>query len=292
MPIADWNVPMILVTPQGQLALNDPTSTDGFYVLDNTNCKSGPSVRATADDVPQGPGSILHAGFLGGYGLQIAIQYFAGTDEAACATSTPSSETMNDLLMRHLGSIESGGGRLIYSPVGKATRLADKLQLFGTSIDVSEAAGQTGVQFTLLSQLAYTFDFEQTATVLDSGTPTQDLVNDGSYPYQPVIQVHGPFDSFILENADALDSSGNPLQIVYDSGLPGASPIGPSDYIEISTFGNTVYLNGDGPSRKAGIDITDSDFWSLVVGDNHVTITGDGSFPAPTTTILWQPAWL
>jgi hypothetical protein len=290
VPIADWNCPMILVSPEGNLTLNAYTS-DGGYMLDNANCKSGPAVRATADDVPQGDGGILHAGFLGPYQLDITIQYWAADPSAACATSTPSSETMNDLLMRHLFAMKSGGGRLVYSPVGKATRIADKLQLFGSEITVSEQPGATGVAFTLLSQLPYTFDFEQTETVIDGGSPAV-LSNDGSCSYLPVTKVYGPFDAFAYENADALDQAGNPLQIVYDSGLPGAVPVGPGDYIEINHFANTCYLNGSGASRKAGIAIIESDFWPLVVGDNHVSISGEGTAPAPEAHILWQPAWL
>lgn len=282
---------MIFVTPQGTLALNDDEQVEGLYALDTENCKSGPTTRATADNVPQGDGAILHAGFFGGYGLDLTIQYWAKEDVAACATSDPSSESMNDLMMRHLAAIISGGGRLLYTPEGKATRLLDRLQLEGTIV-VTEAPGATGVQFQLLSELPYTFDFEQTTTTLDAGTPTATLTNDGSIKYLPVIRVHGPFDGFTLENADALDAAGNPLQIVYDSGLPGAVPIGPAEYIEIITFANTVYLNGNGPSRKAGIDIVTSDFFPLVVGDNELTISGDGTGPVPTTDILWQAAWL
>jgi hypothetical protein len=290
MPIADWNVPMTLITPAGELALNDIDNPAGGFMLDNQNCKSGPALRAQADDVPQGDGAIIHAGFLGGYMLTLAIQYWTGTAAAACATSTPTSDQMNDLLMRHLFAMAQGGGRLLYSPPELATRLADKLQLFGSTIDVVETPGATGCTFELLSQLPYTFDFDQQLSVLDSGSPSATLTNDGSIWYYPVIQVYGPFDSFTLTNEDALDQNGDPTSIVYNSGLPGAVAIGPSDYIEINTFENTCYLNGDGPSRKAGIDITASDFWQLVVGDNLIEI--DGGTSAPTVHILWQSAWL
>lgn len=289
MPIADWNVAMTLISPLGSLDLNDPTSPDGYYVVDNANCKSGPAVRPSADNVPQGNGAILHRGFFGGYLLQMAIQYYADMDTAACATTTPSSETMNDLLMRHLVAILDGGGRLLYQPEGKLARLADQLQLSGTVVDLTEIASGTGVSFTLESQLPYTIDFTQTDTTLDAGTPTQNLVNDGSIGFLPVAKVHGPFSDFTLTNADQLDSGGSPLQIVYDDSLPGAVAVGGGDYIEISFFHNTVYLNGSGASRKAGINILQSDFFPLGVGDNHLTIASMGT--APTTHILWQPAW-
>jgi phage-related protein len=196
---------------------------------------------------------------------------------------------MNDTLMRHLVAMIGGGGRLIYSPVGLNTRIADDLQLSGTVVDLTEVAAGTGVTFTLESQFPYTYDYDQTETVLTAGSPTADLINDGSIPFLPVAKIYGPFDDFVLQNADALDALGNPKQIVYDDTLPGAVAVGGGDYIEISFFHNTVYLNGSGANRKAGINIIESDFFPLVVGDNHLTITSGGT--APDTHILWQPAW-
>jgi hypothetical protein len=95
--------------------------------------------------------------------------------------------------------------------------------------------------------------------------------------------VYGPFDQFVLSNV----TTG--LDIVYDDSLPGAVSVASGHYIEIITFANTVYLDGDGPSRKAGIDIRNSDFWQLEVGDNDVEITANST--APDVDILWQAAW-
>jgi hypothetical protein len=292
MPLADWNVPMILVTPQGELVLNSLEQVEGYYALDSANCKSGPVVRSSADSVPQGDGAILHPGFLGGYAVTLAVQYWAAETVAACATSDPSSDSMNDLLMRHLFAIKDGGGRLLYTPNGKPQRLLDRLALFGDSIDVTETPGMTGVSFQMLSQLPYSFDFTQIETVLDAGTPAATLTNDGSINYMPVVKVFGPTDGFQIVNLSALDQFGNPQRLAYDAGLPGAVPIGAGDYVEFAFFENTAFLNGNGADRMAGVDIVASDFWPLVVGDNAIQITGDGTDPAPETHVLWQSAWL
>src|SRR6185295_4647970 len=121
-----------------------------------------------------------------------------------------------------------------------------------------------------------------------AGSPTAILNNSGTAPFWPVFKVYGPFDSFQIENSSNLDDDGNPMIILYQDILPGAVPIGGSDYIEIDCFRNTVYLNGSGDTRKAGINIIESDFWNLIVGNSTVTVSGGGSNAAPNVDILWQ----
>lgn len=289
--IADWNVPMVLVTPEGTLYLNESSQAEGYYVLDKRNCRQTTGIRATRNPVPQAPGAILHRGFTDGALLELAVEYWAGVNETACATSSPTSQSMDDLLLKHLRSILNGGGRLIWTPAGEPVRLLDELRWVETT-QLVEDDGLTGTSFGLASPFPYGIDYTQTLTVLTSSSPTQTLTNTGTAPMYPVFKVYGPFYGFELENASNLDDDGNPLRIVYDSDLPGAVSVAGGHYIEIDTFRNTVYLDGDGASRKAGIDIEASDFWDLIVGDNEVTISGQaGSNVAPDVDILWQAAW-
>lgn len=290
MPIGDWDVTFELITPEGSLFFNEPAQAEGLFLLDKAGCESGTEVRATADNVPQSDGSILHRGFLSGYATKFAMQYWAGIHLAACATTEPTSQSMNDLLGKHLRSILNGGGRLLYNPTGEPRRLIDDVRLIERLV-VVEGDGLTGCSFTLASPFPYAIDFQQTLTQLSAGDPDATLDNDGSSPFFPVFKVYGPFDTFELENANALDDAGNPMRIVYSSALPGAVAVGGGHYIEIDCFRNTVYLDGDGPSRKAGINIIESDFFPLVVGDNLISISGGGSNAAPDVDILWNPAW-
>lgn len=95
----------------------------------------------------------------------------------------------------------------------------------------------------------------------------------------PVFKVYGPSTGFTLSN-DTTD-----LMIVWDANLPGASPLGGGDYIEIDTFRGVAYLNGDGANEKVGIVVAQTDFFPLVPGANVVSLSG-----AASVDVLWQGA--
>lgn len=281
MPIAEWENLISLVTPQGELLLNTEQA-EGFFLTAKENADSGCDVRATAQGVPQGAGSILHRGFPDGYGLKIPIQYWVDAKTPACATSNPTAQQMDDRLMRHVRSILGGGGRVFYHPAGMAVRLLDQINNVAKS-PLTEEAGLTGTVLTLASPYPYLINFDQTLTTLTSGSPTATLTNTGSAPFFPVFKVYGSFDDFVLSNL----TTG--MEIAYDDSQPGGAAVVSPDYIEIDTFRNTVYLNGDGASRKAGIVIPTSDFFTLEVGANDLQIASDGT--APNVDVLWQAAW-
>lgn len=289
MPIADWNCPARLITPEGTLYFNNPAQTEGYYLQMKEACDGGADLRATRANVPQSGGSILNLGFDEGYLLKLGISYWADPQDPACETTDPSLADMDDLLMLHLRSIENGGGRYLFTPTGKPERLLDNLQLYQRPV-ISVEDGLTGVQFTLASPFPYTIDFTQQLTTLTAGSPSAVLDNTGTAPFFPVFKVYGPFDSFEIDT-DQLDEMGNTQKILYQDILPGGDPVGPGNYIEIDTFRNTAYLNGNGPSRKAGISIIVSDFFTLNPGNNTISISGGGSNPAPTTEVLWNPSY-
>lgn len=290
MPISDWNIPARLITPEGTLYFNNLAQIEGYYVQIKEQCDAGADTRATRNPVPQSGGSILNRSFDDGYVLKLALAYFADYDEPACSTSDPTIAEMDDLLMLHLRSILDGGGRYIFQPAGENERLIDDLQVIERAV-ISAESGLTGVTFTLASPFPYSIDFAQHLTQLNAGSPSATLNNTGTAPFFPVFKIYGPADAWTLQNADDLDDQGNPKKIVYDFALPGAVAIAFGDYVEIDAFRNTVYLNGSGASRKAGISVVSSDFFTLQPGNNTLTITGDASDPAPDVDILWQPAW-
>lgn len=278
MPIAEWENLNLLVSLEGQLTLNDLENTqgDGYYLTAKDGAESGTEVRATGDGIPQGFGSILHKGFANGYVVKIPIQYWVDKETPACATTSLTAQQMDDLLMKHVRSLFDGGGRILYTPAGEAIRLLDSLRIIDKPA-LLEGDAVTGVVITLASEFPYLQDFDQTLTTF---TATATLSNTGSSPYLPTFKVYGPFSTFTLANTTTGE------QIVYDDSLPGAVAIGGGDYIEINCFNDTVYLNGSGASRKAGIDIPASKFFELAVGDNDLTIDG-----GITVDALWAPAW-
>lgn len=286
MPIAEWENLTLLVSLQGNLALNIE-QPEGFFLTAKDGAESGTDVRATSSPVPQSDGSILNRGFLNGYIVKIPVQYWVDRLHTATKETTPTAQEMDDTLMRHVRSLMNGGGRILYSPAGQNQRLLDSLR-FISKAALTEGDGRTGTVITLASEFPYLQDFDQTLTQLTAGSPLATIVNDGSSKYFPVFKVYGPFDDFYLEST--ADGGLTYLAIEYDDSLPGAVPVGGGDYIEINTFNNTVYLNGSGASRKAGIKITTSEFFALEPGSNTVDISSGGT--APTVDILWAPAWV
>lgn len=287
MPISTWDGPARLITPEGTCYFNEPAQTEGYYIQLKEACDGGADLRATRANVPQSGGSILNLGFDEGYLLKLGLVYQIDPQLDDCERKL---SDQDDFLMLHLRSIESGGGRYIWTPgPGKPERLLDNLQLYIRPI-VTVESGQTGVQFSLASPFPYAVDFTQTLTQLSAGSPSAVLDNTGTAPFFPVFKIYGPFDSFEIDT-DQLDEFGDPMKILYQDILPGAVPVGSGNYIEIDTFRNTAYLNGFGASRKAGISIIQSDFFTLNPGNNTISVSGGGSNPAPDVDILWQAAW-
>jgi hypothetical protein len=290
MPIAEWENLAKLITPQGELVLNDVGDENPnrpVYLTVKDGADSGTEVRSTGDPVPQGFGTLWHRGFANGYVLKIPIQYWITGGPGnnlvpASEQTTPTAQEMDDLLMLHYRSLMDGGGRILYSPAQLTQRIADRLFAIAKPTLVEEQAN-TNTVLEFGSEFPYLLDFTQTLTQLSDGSPSATLTNTGSAPMQPVFKVYGPFDQFVLTNSTTGEA------FIYDDSLPGAVAIPSGHYIEITTFQDSVYLDGDGPSRKAGIDIRNSDFWALEPGDNDVIVTANST--APDVDILWQAAW-
>lgn len=288
MPIDDWTFDCSLVTPQGTLVLNDPTQVEGFYCLVPAGCQgSVEAIRAEKYGIPSADGSYLRRRFTSGYALRLQIELGVNRQTPACPTSDPTSTAMIDLLSRHLRSILNGGGRFLWTPAvaGGAQRLLDDLWLLTPpAITLNELT--TTVQFDLDTRYPYAIDFTQITTAFSGSDDEQTLTNVGTSPFWPVWKVYGPSDGFSIVNVTTNE------EIIFDKDFPGASAIPGGSYLEIDTFRNTAYLNGDGANYLAGIDVELSTFFPLAVGANDILITGDGSGGGvPDVDCLWQAAW-
>lgn len=283
--IAEWDQEFTLTTPQGTIAFNYPDPTDGFFLLTKEDCAAAAAIRAEKFDKPQLVGSYLRRRFTTGYVVNVGLSYWSDPSNPACESSLISSRAMNDTLMRHLRSILNGGGRLRWTPTGTADRILDDLWLL-ESPSVKVESGLTTVSFTLDTEFPYAIDYTQITTSFTDGSPTFTLNNTGTAPFFPVWKIYGPTYYCRIVN----NTTGE--EFVYDASLPSSPlPITGGNYLEINTFRNTAYLNGNSTNYKSAIDIELSEFFPLEVGNNSITIHGTGTFAAPDVDCLWQAAW-
>jgi hypothetical protein len=294
MPIADWTVPFTVTAPTGTLLINQQFTVESHTVRNVFNpveCKLGPTlgelitrlerIRATKDNLPQSDGSLLHHRFLPGMVMNLSIEFWDDTT-ALPACGSVLQAMLDDLMLvfRALQNAQDDQGRISWVPDGQNERMLDDIRLLTYPAEeiVNDTAGLK-VVFAVDSPWPYTEDLSQTVTnIVAANTITQ----TGTAPYFPVFKVYGPGTNFQLMNTSDLDPIGNPKVIVWSG-----SGIGGGDYIEISTFRNTMFKNGDQADELYGLDFTLSDFWQLLPGDNGVTLSGDFA----SVDVLWQPAW-
>ena len=268
----------------GSMSFNVQTA-QGLYLLDQSGCDFRIVVRETTDNVPQSDGSILHHRFLTGVQMDLLITLWEDPDKAACNDSLA---TMVDDLTGAFRSLLNAGdneGRLAWAVSGQNQRMLDDVRLL-VYPSFKTTGGTNVVTVTIDSQYPYAQDLNQTLTPVSDGS-TVVVTNNGTADYFPVFQVNrlngvtdaGSVTAFTLQNL----TTG--IDFVWNSALPGASPIAGSNYGEITCFSNTFYLNGNGADLSAGISELVSDYFPLQMGANNIKIVG------ADTDILWAPAW-
>lgn len=286
----EWDQPGYLLTPQGQLPINQNTG-DGFFMVDPSAAVVTRALRAQVDRIPQGDGRINHRRFTDGTELTIPLQLWEtiGDDgEPACGEQL---RTMLETLGEHLQAILNLGvadqGRWYWTPSGYGDdRLFLETRWLAPVTRTLSNSKLTTVTFVLDSPYPYMIDSTQDSTSIADGA-TGSVPNDGNHPSYPVIQVQGPTSAFTITNNSVTDDDGNPLEIVYDSTRPGAATIAAAHYGEIGIFGQTMYLDGDQANLKAGIDPEVTDFFYLTPGANSITM--DGADAVFLSNNAWVP---
>jgi len=271
------------------------------FMLDENACRAGTTVRAENDPVPAGDGSIQHLRFSDGMQATLKVQLWEADPGPTTSYPYKPAEGLQllygvDFLNRFLRDLVNspgdplagdGQGRLAWSTDVPAFpyRMLDKIKLLSAPVWQKEDRVYT-CEFTVDSPFPYALDLTE---FQDDSWPST-LSNWGSAPTYPVwiIEPSNTIETlyyFTIRN-DTYD-----LEIVYDADLPGASGVAPGDFIEINTFKNTAYLNGDGANMKPGIDIENSDFFPLFYGDNNIIVSAPGTFDPPTVICLWNYAY-
>jgi hypothetical protein len=274
--IVAWSKPFTLTSPLGTLDLSGAT---GYRFLPS-QCSVGVGVRSSNDDVPAGDGAIFRPRFKQGVQMSITLELYDDPGDIAFDSDL---QDAYDLLVQHLDACFYDDGRLQWTDAtGSDIRMIDRIRTL--QMPAVSGALPKDVSFVVESPFPYAMDLTEIDTALADGVASV-LDNTGSAAFIPVIEVAGPTGAFTLVNADALDDDGNPMQLVYDDTMPGAAAVLTGHHIEFDFFKNSAFLDGNGADMLAGVDLTQTDFFPLVKGNNHITLTG------ATGTVKWQPAW-
>ncbi len=287
--IAEWANPWWLTTPEGTLPLNQEIGTSGWvFQLNPEKCSATLPVRTTDDDVPQGDGKIPHRRWRSGYGVHLAIEPLKLVGGEPDCPDGQELVQMVDLLGLHLNSMIRTGlvsgfpnARLIFTPSGGTSptdnRMFDRCQLAGTPTPSLEGA-MGGFQCEVDIDTPYPYymsEQETDSVVYEGGTSAiTSIWNDGNTDYFPVVELFGSASFVILTNYSIVDLDAQPLQLIYDSSLPGAVAISPGDYVEVVFFEGKCFLNGNQAPRKAGLDMRYTEFFPLVPGENLIGAFG------------------
>ncbi len=273
-PVSDWSFPneFTLTNPfNGSLVFNRQTA-DGIYLLDNQKCHHTIATRVTKDHIPQADGDILHYRFLTGVEIALSIQLWENKDTPACDDLLG---LMLDELSGALRSLLNAGdneGRLAWEVNAGAsnTRMQDDCRLLVYPVpEVGEVL--TTVNATIDSAFPYAQDLTQVETPVADGA-TVAIDNTGNAAYYPVYKVYGASAGFTitLNGTDLISTAG---------------AIDPGDYVEVDTFKNTMFLNGDEDDELNTLIVVSSKFSPLLPGSNTVLIEG------ASMDVLWAPAW-
>lgn len=287
--IAEWDNPWWLTTPEGTLPLNQEYGTTGWvFQLNPEKCSAALPVRTTDDDVPQGDGKIPHRRWRSGYGIHLAIEPLKSVGGELECPEGSDLVAMVDLLDLHLNSMIRTGlvsgfpnARLIFTPGGGVSptdnRMFDRCQLAGTPTPSFDGAlGGFQCEVDIDTPYPYYISEQETDSVVYEGgtSAITTITNDGTTDYYPVVQLFGSASLVIVTNYSILDLDGEPLQLIYDSSLPGASIISPGDYVEVVFFEGKAFLNGNEANRKAGLDMRYTELWPLIPGENLIGAFG------------------
>lgn len=279
MPIPDWSVPFDITAAQFStdvLPLNQDVTFDagvGIYRIIQPASKLRTDVRATKEHVPQNDGDVFHRRFLSGCEMDMTVQFWQPGDPSQQFACDELLQEMTDIFMGYMYGLLNAGdneGRIRWRPSGDSSltstyRMLDDLRIWKWPVEVHEPDDAFTLAFTLDCALPYAEDLTQLAPTIPGA-----VVNAGNVPVYPVWKLYGPFTTVTV----ALSGSGE--QFKYDGGLTGAAPIASGHYIEVNTFNNTVYLDGNTDNDLPGIVMNSSDFFKLPPGSSTIAVTYTG----------------
>lgn len=279
--IADWTIPFNLTSSlysSTVLPINQLITGTGYYLLRQDGCALRNAVREQKNDISQADGATLHRRFVGGMEMDLVFQFWQTETQIACDALQ---QTMLDTLMGYLYALINAGdnqGRISWTPDGKDPRMLDDLRLLTYPV-VTSLPNALGIELavTVDCALPYEEDLSASSQTFSGGVDT--ITNAGNRPAYPVFRIFS--GNFTLFN----QTTGYLFSL--DDSQPGCPTVGGGDYVEIDTFRNTAYLNGNQANMKPGIKMNITDFFLLEPGDNALFLDGGGG----GDSIEWNNAW-
>lgn len=115
---------------------------------------------------------------------------------------------------------------------------------------------------------------------ISAGTPGVFVANNlGRFPTRPVAVIRGPVDDPIIENV----TTGHRIRLF---GLTLTS----TDFLVIDLDARTILLNGT--ASRYSLMTSDSTWWELVPGDNHIRFTAAAYQADALLTLTYRSAWV
>ena len=291
----EWAVQQSIMSKFGTLDLNATDSSTGYrYQVLPDGFKVVPTLRVTQDNLSQADGSVLHPRWTSGAVAMITVEYLVASELVPDNQMIPGEVrpacneellAMDDQLTLYLNAIRTlvagDDQRYLWTGSDGNPRMLTDIELLAWLEPTFPNQDDIQVTFALESPFPYAIDQTQTVTSISDGS-NDNLLNDGTADFSPVIKAYGPFSSFTIAN----NTSG--LEVDYDASRPGASSVGGGHYVELDFFRGTAFLDGSGADRIAGIVPSTTDFWKLLADPttpNNISTSGCD------IDILWQRAW-
>ncbi len=284
----EWSIPFAITTPYGTLPLNSEEIVSGVtLVLDPAKCGTSAGIRLTRDNISQGDGSIIHREFTEGYVMRFGGWLMLDKDTPACDSDLRS---IWEEIQRHLHSLlgndvplDGDNARITWQPTGYGdTRLLGNIRLLEEAVATLDG-GITDVAFAIHSPYPFAVSGTEQMETVTEGAGSIVITNGGNVPAYPNMKLNG-----LIVGQARVNNETSGKSLVYDTALPGAVVIGLGDYGFVGTFAQNIYLNGSGLNLKPGIDVEQTDFWTLEPGDNTISLEGDSGI---TADIIWNDAW-
>jgi hypothetical protein len=273
--VPDWSAPneFVLTNPYNGTMSFNVVGAGGFFALDNKQCQFRIFPRVTKSNIPQFDGSILHKRFLTGAEVDLTIELWEDEETPACGTLL--TEMLDELTgaFRSLLNAGDNEGRLSWPASGNNQRILDDVRMLTyPAVTVNEVL--TVMKVTIDSQYPYAQDqAEGMPQAFVAGVP-QIITNTGTADYYPVYKVYGPTSVFSVSNA----TTGEDLFYI-------GTAIDSGDYVELNSFKNTAFLNGDGADLLDSVDVEQTLFPRLIPGVNLIEVD------LADMDVLWAPAW-